>query len=136
MGGDSVFQLSHLFSLTRQITQEYCTVREFISFFLKWHLSHSKDNVAEPSKDKANGEVNWERQLQRWVSWQEVLKLRNFNKGSRMLNVGRVNRGSFKKGQKTNFSHFSIFTLTSLFAAHLMISCDKYKCSLLRNYDF
>lgn len=59
---------------------------------------------------------------------------RSFNK---VLGAGRVTRGRVgKKGRKTSFCHFSIFTLTSLFATYVMISSNKYKYSLLKNSEF
>lgn len=70
---------------------------------------------------------------------QEVPGPRSCKKGSRALSVGRVTRGLVGGKDKRQFFlllPFSTFTLTSLFATYVMISCDKCKCLLLRNYEF
>lgn len=132
MGGNWVFQLSHLSSLKGVYNPRISHMREFISSSLKWYLTERG-----PPKKKQMWLVNWEGELQRWVFWEEVLRPRTLNKSSWMISVGRITRGGEKQGQRTHFCHLSILP------CHLYLQpmswspvIYKYKCSLQRNYEF
>ena len=115
-------------TLTKANNPRMLHMNEFISSFLKWHLTEQIPPEIKQMWWVGKGSCRGGSPGKSYWDQEAVIKALKY------LTLGELLGDHEKKGQNTNFCHFPIFTLTSLFAAHVMISCDKCKC-LLRNYD-
>lgn len=124
-----VFQLNCLLSIKKANNPRILHVKEFISFLLQWHLTEWISPELKQMWWVGKGSCRGVPPGKSYWDQEAAVKTLKYS------TLGELLGDSEEKGQKTKFCLFPVFTLTTLFAAHVMISCDKHKC-LLRNYEF